>query len=254
MRGFLTKWWSWPVWARLVSGLVVLFVGSAVITGIVQGPQKSDAGGPPSATAVASPSATPTVEAVPALIGLTKSEATSAISAAGFRLGGVATRPTADQPAGTVLSESPAAGTVAGPGSVVRLVIAGALPRVPAVIGMSAASATSALRHAGFAVSTSTRTISSGSDGVVLTENPAAGTSEMPGSTVRLAISHVYVAPPPPPSVAQPPAQHSCTLTNSGTCIRGGEFCRQADYGTTGYDADGRAWTCTGDTTHPHWE
>jgi len=78
----------------------------------------------------------------------------------------------------------------------------------------------------------------------------------MPGTDVHITVAHLYVPPPPPPQPAasQPPAQHSCTLTNSGTCIRGGEFCRQADYGTTGYDADGQAWVCTGNTTHPHWE
>jgi beta-lactam-binding protein with PASTA domain len=120
---------------------------------------------------------------------------------------------------------------------------------------MSVAQATSALKRAGFSVSTTTRTVSSGSDGVVLSENPSGGTSEMPGTDVQITVAHLYVPPPPPPPAAsQPPAQHSCTLTNSGTCIRGGEFCRQADYGTTGYDADGRAWVCTGSTTHPHWE
>lgn len=59
-----------------------------------------------------------------------------------------------------------------------------------------------------------------------------------------------------PPPAAPPPAQqqHACTATSSGSCIRGGEFCPQADYGMTGYDADGTAYVCTGDRTHPHWE
>lgn len=47
---------------------------------------------------------------------------------------------------------------------------------------------------------------------------------------------------------------HSCTRTSTGGCIRGGEFCAQAMYGHTGYDASGRSWECTGDSTHPHWE
>lgn len=54
----------------------------------------------------------------------------------------------------------------------------------------------------------------------------------------------------PPPA----PVQHGCTTTSSGSCIRGGEFCPQASYGMTGYDADGTAYICTGDRTHPHWE
>lgn len=47
---------------------------------------------------------------------------------------------------------------------------------------------------------------------------------------------------------------HTCTKTSSGSCIQGGEFCKQALYGQTGYDGSGRKYTCTGDHVHPHWE
>lgn len=46
---------------------------------------------------------------------------------------------------------------------------------------------------------------------------------------------------------------HACTRTSSGTCIRGGEFCPQAKYGHSGWDARGRRYVCKGDHTHPHW-
>jgi hypothetical protein len=72
------------------------------------------------------------------------------------------------------------------------------------------------------------------------------------------------VAPPPAPrhphrhrhaSGGSPLAtRHSCTTTSSGSCIEGGEFCPQASYGHVGYDAEGRKYTCTGDTERPHWE
>ncbi|MCL3818972.1 hypothetical protein [Aeromicrobium wangtongii] len=55
-------------------------------------------------------------------------------------------------------------------------------------------------------------------------------------------------APKPKPSASQP-----CTTTSSGTCIRGGQFCPQARYGQSGFDANGRRYVCTGDRTHPHW-
>jgi hypothetical protein len=58
----------------------------------------------------------------------------------------------------------------------------------------------------------------------------------------------------PPQSPAPITQQHACTTTSSGSCIRGGEFCPQADYGMTGYDASGTPYVCTGDPTHPHWE
>ena len=46
---------------------------------------------------------------------------------------------------------------------------------------------------------------------------------------------------------------HPCTRTSSGTCIRGGQFCPQASYGHSGWDAHGRRYVCKGDHTHPHW-
>lgn len=46
---------------------------------------------------------------------------------------------------------------------------------------------------------------------------------------------------------------HPCTRTSSGSCIRGGEFCPQASYGHSGWDARGRRYVCKGDHTHPHW-
>ncbi|RLV50963.1 hypothetical protein D9V37_03260 [Nocardioides mangrovicus] len=47
--------------------------------------------------------------------------------------------------------------------------------------------------------------------------------------------------------------RHACTRTSSGTCIRGGEFCRQSQYGHSGWDAVGRRYVCKGSHTHPHW-
>jgi hypothetical protein len=46
---------------------------------------------------------------------------------------------------------------------------------------------------------------------------------------------------------------HACTRTSSGTCIQGGQFCPQASYGHSGWDARGRRYVCRGDHTHPHW-
>jgi predicted secreted protein len=51
-----------------------------------------------------------------------------------------------------------------------------------------------------------------------------------------------------------PATVHACTRTSSGTCIQGGEFCPQAKYGQSGWDAQGRRYVCKGSTVHPHWE
>jgi len=50
------------------------------------------------------------------------------------------------------------------------------------------------------------------------------------------------------------PAHHPCTRTSSGSCIRGGEFCKQSQYGHSGWDAKGRRYVCKGNHEHPHWE
>jgi membrane protein involved in colicin uptake len=47
---------------------------------------------------------------------------------------------------------------------------------------------------------------------------------------------------------------HTCTQTSSGSCIRGGELCKQSEYDQSGYDADGTRYVCKGDSSHPHWE
>jgi hypothetical protein len=67
-------------------------------------------------------------------------------------------------------------------------------------------------------------------------------------NTVRLRVTS------PAPAAPSPTVDHACTTTSTGSCIRGGEFCPQASYGETGWDANGVAWVCTGDPVHPHWE
>lgn len=128
------------------------------------------------------------------------------------------------------------------------------LKRVPNVDGESRARASARLRADGFALVASSRTVTHGLDGVILAEYPVGGTPEAAGTRIRVVISKLVTPPPPPPTQQAVPPPQSCTTTSSGTCIRGGEFCRQDEYGTTGYDAEGRAYTCTGDATHPHWE
>ncbi len=72
-----------------------------------------------------------------------------------------------------------------------------------------------------------------------------------------LVIAWVGLVAVPGPVSAAPVAAHQvthpCTRTSSGTCIRGGQFCPQASYGDSGWDAQGRRYVCRGDHTHPHW-
>lgn len=64
---------------------------------------------------------------------------------------------------------------------------------------------------------------------------------------------HHYVVPAPVRAAkahsVRVPA-HSCTLTSTGNCIRGGEFCPASATGHNGYDIDGRRYVCR----NGHWE
>jgi hypothetical protein len=44
--------------------------------------------------------------------------------------------------------------------------------------------------------------------------------------------------------------QVSCTLTSTGKCIQGGEFCAAAEDGQDGFDANGTEYVCR----NGHWE
>jgi beta-lactam-binding protein with PASTA domain len=94
-----------------------------------------------------------------------------------------------DQPAGRVLTQSPAAATSAQRGSRVRITVStGPNPQpaasVPDVTGQDRASATDALRSAGFRVLVLNRpTTNQGQDGNVIEQQPRAG-SDIPGGSL----------------------------------------------------------------------
>ncbi|MCW2753912.1 MAG: serine/threonine protein kinase [Marmoricola sp.] len=204
---------------------------------------------PPVSQSPTTATISPALVVVPKLTGLSRTRARATLTALGMTVGQIS-KQASRRPAGTILSQSDAAGTQVQAGSAEDLVIASPLPHVPNVIGRTKTEATQRLRSAGFSVGITTRSVTQGPNGVVLTENPSGGTAAMPGTRVQIVVS-VLKAPPPTQAPAVP---QGCTTTSSGSCIRGGEFCPQADYGSVGYDANGTPYTCTGDQTHPHWE
>jgi serine/threonine-protein kinase len=146
-------------------------------------------------------SAGPAKRAVPTVIGDTASAARAALTAAGFAVQSMTV--TSKQSAGTVISESPQAGTQAAPGSLVTIEIAKAPPpppptttKVPTVTGDTAAAAKSALRTAGFTVSVITQTVTSKSqDRTVISQSPSGGSKAQRGSTVTIVVGR-YKKPP----------------------------------------------------------
>ena len=76
-------------------------------------------------------------------------------------------------------------------------------------------------------------------------------------ATLAIALAGLVSVPAhaaaPAADAAAQVATHPCTRTSSGSCIRGGQFCPQAMYGHSGWDAQGRRYVCKGNRTHPHW-
>jgi beta-lactam-binding protein with PASTA domain len=135
---------------------------------------------------------------VPDVRGQSFDSAASTLQAQGFA---VAPKKEADsdQPEGTVIEQSPAAGTFADPGSTVTLTVSKGpqTSGVPNVEGNDEAAARSTLEASGFKVrvqheDTTDQTL----DGFVISQDPAAGTAAKPKSKVTIVVGR-FKAPPP---------------------------------------------------------
>jgi beta-lactam-binding protein with PASTA domain len=124
--------------------------------------------------------------AIPNLAGLAEGVAGTNLTATGYAVGTVSSVLNAAQ-AGTVLSQSPAAGIIELPGSPVNFTMSTGGAYVPNLLSMPQSSATSAITQLGLVPSiSSTRACTNPGD--VLTQGPAAGTFVAPGSTVHITI------------------------------------------------------------------
>lgn len=113
-------------------------------------------------------------------------------------------------------------------GSLISLVVAKPLPRVPPVVGVARAGAVSRLRGAGFRVIVSVETRTSGPDNVVLSQTPSGGTPIRPHATVRVVVSNVV-------------AGVSGSTSGGGSCTPGYRPCLAPayDYDCAGGSGDG---------------
>ncbi len=127
---------------------------------------------------------------VPNVVGLDQATASTELTGAGFTVGASTITSSTVTP-GNVISQSPAGGTSATPGSTVTITVAKAPPsvNVPAVVGDSPSSAQSALTGAGFKVSRQTQNVSDKSkDGIVISQSPNGGSKASQGSTVTIIV------------------------------------------------------------------
>jgi PASTA domain-containing protein len=130
----------------------------------------------------------PTPVSAPSLTGLSASEASAALAAAGLKMSVTETF-SATVPAGQLISQSPAPGANTPGGTSVEVVISKGQPAtvVPNVVRKSLAEATSTLTAAGYLVSI-TRKTDDATAGVVLSQKPAGGAKQTRG-TVQITIS-----------------------------------------------------------------
>jgi len=129
---------------------------------------------------------------VPNVVGQTQSAATTALTGVNLRVGTVTQQSSATVASGSVISQSPVAGTTVNETSTVDLVVSSGPPQVavPNVVGQSQSAASTAITGAGLTVGTVTQqTSSSVASGNVISQNPAAGGSVNTGTAVNLVVS-----------------------------------------------------------------
>jgi eukaryotic-like serine/threonine-protein kinase len=160
---------------------------------------------------------------VPGVTGESQSTATSQLTSAGFNVNPTAQTSTS-VPAGNVISQDPAAGAQATAGSTVKIVVAAApaTVSVPSVTGDHTAGAFSALQSAGFHVVRVPRDTSDRSqNNEVISQSPAAATSQKKGSTVTIVVGH-YVPSSSSSSSSSSSTTSSTTPTTPTTVTNAG--------------------------------
>jgi eukaryotic-like serine/threonine-protein kinase len=157
---------------------------------------------------------------VPDVTGQSLTSAEAALTAAGLGVGAVTHQVSAAHAAGTVLSQSPRAGTSLGTGGKVNLTVADASKEVavPGVVGQNEAQAAAALGRAGFTPTTVPATTTEPTQvGVVLKQSPGAGRRARRGATVTITVGTLGTPTGPTgttaPTTPTPPPTTTTTTT-----------------------------------------
>jgi eukaryotic-like serine/threonine-protein kinase len=140
---------------------------------------------------------------LPNVVGRSFEDGAAALRQAGFEP--VRRDVEAEEPEGTVVGMSPAAGTLAPPGTKVTLNVSLGVSTtsVPEVVGLDEANAQATLENEGWSVVIrDTTTANPDEDGIVITQDPAPGDQAEPGSRVVLYVARFQEPeePEPPPS------------------------------------------------------
>jgi len=129
---------------------------------------------------------------VPKIVGLSESEAKSAIEAAGLTVGSATEKDSDDTPEGTIISQSPESGTETEKNTAINYVVSSGTTKisVPNVVGLTQVSAEAKLESVGLSVgSVTTEDSDVYQPGYVISQGMGAGTQVEEGSKVDLSIS-----------------------------------------------------------------
>lgn len=133
----------------------------------------------------------PAQTTVPDVIGQSRASAEATLTNAKLAAGAVTQQTSTEQSPGTVLEQSPAAGSTLPAGGTVNFVVAQAPSEivVPNVIGKNEAQASAELGRAGFTPQAVTQTTTDSTQvGIVLRQSPVAPNKARKGSTVTIAV------------------------------------------------------------------
>ena len=143
---------------------------------------------------------------VPDLVDLASSEdARLALTEARLVLGKV-TPEDSDKPEGTVIAQEPAANTSVDIGTLVSITVSSGKVPVPNVVGSTQTDAKNTLLNAGFLVEVVFEENGAVAENTVISQNPAAASVTLKGTTVTIKVSKlpIVVAPTPTPTVTTP--------------------------------------------------
>ena len=155
---------------------------------------------------------------VPDVVGQSQAAAEADLSNAELAVGTVNQKVSSTQTAGTVVAQSPTAGSSLHAGEKVELTVTQAPKQVtlPNLVGAAEAAAVAALKHIGVNASKVTRATSEQAQvGVVLAQSPMPGSQVRKGATVLITVG--VLAPETTPTTSTPTTSTPTTSTSTTT-------------------------------------
>jgi beta-lactam-binding protein with PASTA domain len=154
---------------------------------------------------------------VPNLVGMSLADATNTLTSNRLKLG-TQTPQNSALPAGSIISQTPAASQSAKQGSAVNVVVASGIGTVPDVRNLPLDQAETALTSAGFLFTPVNQPSSTLPPGIVINQSPGHDTTLKIGQTVTLYVASApVVSSPPPASNSAPPNSPSTSPSESAS-------------------------------------